>query len=326
MLRCLARASFFLVLGLVGLVGQVGLVGDYAGFLPTRLTRPTQPAVMRQVAQNPSPMSDTTRPHPRVAESRAPGKRATLSLGELFLSDRFGSRERAPLVIHFHGAAWLVEQHIRRAASSAVLVTVNLGAGSARYAAPFADPARFPALLDEAAAATATLTGRRPAWSSLTLTSWSAGYGAVRAILQAPDNYARVDGVFLADGLHASYAIASDPAAPRTTDPPVDRSNIAVFLTFAADGAANRRRLWVTHSEVYPGTYASTTETANALLTSLSLARKAVLERGPVGMQQLSVARRGGFVLAGFAGNSAPDHLDHLYALGDWLREWKVIR
>jgi hypothetical protein len=37
-------------------------------------------------------------------------------------------------------------------------------------------------------------------------------------------------------------------------------------------------------------------------------------------MQQLSAARAGGFVVAGFAGNSAPDHLDHLYAIGDWLR------
>jgi hypothetical protein len=279
-----------------------------------------------QMAQNPSPMSDTTRPHPRVAESRAPGARASLSLGELFLSDRFRSRAGAPLLIHFHGAAWLVEQHIRRAAPSAALVTVNLGAGSARYAAPFADPARFVALLEEAAAAAATLTGRRPAWTTVTLTSFSAGYGAVRAILQAPDNYARVDGVFLADGLHASYAIAGDPAAPRATDPPVEVSDIAAVLRFAADAAANRRRMWVTHSEVYPGTYASTTETANALLTSLVLGRQAVLERGPVGMQQLSAARRGGFMLAGFAGNSAPDHLDHLYALGDWLRKWKVIR
>jgi hypothetical protein len=43
-------------------------------------------------------------------------------------------------------------------------------------------------------------------------------------------------------------------------------------------------------------------------------------------MQQLSAVRSGGFVVAGFAGNSAPDHLDHLYAIGDWLREWSVVR
>ena len=50
------------------------------------------------------------------------------------------------------------------------------------------------------------------------------------------------------------------------------------------------------------------------------------LKRAPLGMQQLSEARRGGFRLLGFAGNSAPDHVDHLYALGAWLHEWKVMR
>jgi hypothetical protein len=43
-------------------------------------------------------------------------------------------------------------------------------------------------------------------------------------------------------------------------------------------------------------------------------------------VQQLSSARAGGFVVTGFAGNSAPDHLDHLYAIGHWLREWNVVR
>ena len=43
-------------------------------------------------------------------------------------------------------------------------------------------------------------------------------------------------------------------------------------------------------------------------------------------MQQLSEAHRGGFHVLGFAGNSAADHVDHLYALGEWLRTWKVVR
>jgi hypothetical protein len=37
-------------------------------------------------------------------------------------------------------------------------------------------------------------------------------------------------------------------------------------------------------------------------------------------------ARRGRFHVLGFAGNAAPDHVDRLYALGDWLRAWKVVR
>jgi hypothetical protein len=281
-----------------------------------------------QQAQNPSPMTDTTRPHPRVAESRVAGERATLSLGELFVPAAAAARKPTtmPLVVHFHGAPWLIERHIARAAPHAALVTVNLGAGSGRYAAPFADVARFSRLIDEAADATAHITGRRPTWSSTTLTSWSAGYGAVRAILSSPASAARVNAVILIDSLHASYVIDGDPSAPRSKDPAVTVTDLDAFIRFAADAAAGRKRFWVTHSEVYPGSYASTTDTATALLASLDFRRQPVLEPGPLGMQQLSEARRGGFHLLGFAGNSAADHVDHLYALGDWLRTWKVVR
>jgi hypothetical protein len=284
--------------------------------------------VQAQQAQNPSPMSDTTRPHPRLAESRPAGERATLSLGELFVPAKAVSRksETMPIVVHFHGVGWLIEQHIARVAPQAALISVNLGAGSSRYAAPFGDAARFTALLDEAAGAVERLVGRRPRWSSVNLTSWSAGYGAVRAILGHSDAASRVDAVILLDGLHASYVIEGDASAPRSKDPAVKAADLDVFTRLAADAVAGRKRFWVTHSEVYPGTYASTTDTANALLTSLALPRRPVLRAGPLGMQQLSEAHRGQFHVLGFAGNSAPDHVDHLYALGEWLRGWKVVR
>lgn len=284
--------------------------------------------VHAQQAQNPSPMSDTTRPHPRLVESRAAGERVTLSIGELFIPARAVSRKSAamPLAVHFHGVSWLVEHHIARAAPHAALISVNLGAGSSRYAAPFADSARFTALLDEAAHAAERHVGQRPAWTSVTLTSWSAGYGSVRAILGHQDTASRIDAVVLLDGLHASYVIEGDASAPRSQDPAVKVEDIDVFARYGAEAAAGRKRFWVTHSEVYPGTYASTTDTANALLASLRLSRRPVLKHGPIGMQQLSETHRGDFHVLGFAGNSAPDHVDHLYALGEWLRTWKVIR
>lgn len=296
-----------------------------AGFCAGILTLAT--AALGQQPQNPSPMSDSTRPHPRVVETRAAGERARLSIGELFIPAAALARARAtmPMVVHFHGAPWLIEHHVAQAAPHAALITVNLGAGSGRYAAPFADAAVFPALLDEAAGAAAKIIGRRPAWSQVTLTSWSAGYGATRAILAQP-SAARVDAVVLLDSLHASYAFEGDPAAPRAKDPAVKVADLDPFTRLGSEAAAGRSHFWVTHSEVYPGTYASTTDTANTLLASLALQRHPVLKRGPLGMQQLSEAHRGNFHVLGFAGNSAPDHVDHLYALGEWLRGWKVVR
>ena len=76
----------------------------------------------------------------------------------------------------------------------------------------------------------------------------------------------------------------------------------------------------ITHSEIFPGTFASTTETADYLIRKLELKEHAVLKWGPMGMQQLSEARAGRFLILGFAGNSAPDHVDQLHSLPAYLR------
>lgn len=77
----------------------------------------------------------------------------------------------------------------------------------------------------------------------------------------------------------------------------------------------------VTHSEIFPGTFASTTETAGYLLSVLHLARRPLLRWGPMRTQQLNAARAGGFLLIGHVGNSAPDHVDQLHSLPEYL-EW----
>jgi hypothetical protein len=83
---------------------------------------------------------------------------------------------------------------------------------------------------------------------------------------------------------------------------------------------AGRKRFLLTHSEIFPGTYASTTETADFLLKQLGVKRRPILKWGPMGLQQLSEARRGKFLLMGYAGNSAPDHVDQLHSLPAWLK------
>ena len=75
----------------------------------------------------------------------------------------------------------------------------------------------------------------------------------------------------------------------------------------------------VTHSEIFPGTYASTTECADYLLAALSLKRRPKPMRGPIGMQQLSAVDAGGFRVRGYAGNTAPDHVDFLHAMPAWF-------
>ena len=83
---------------------------------------------------------------------------------------------------------------------------------------------------------------------------------------------------------------------------------------------AGRKTFVFAHSEVFPGTYASTTECTDALADVLGLKPRAVLKWGPLGMQQVSEVRAGRLRILGFAGNSAPDHTDHFHALGSWLK------
>ncbi len=262
--------------------------------------------------QQSSPMVDSTRPHPRVLQHQIPGKRIALWIGTLYLSPQFRPRARVPLVVHFHGVPWLVEYHIMQNWPDAALISVHLGAGSSIYSQTFSDGGTFTQLLRDALGHLRLATRREVEWSTITLTSFSAGYGAIRSILQHADDYAKVDAVLLADSLHTSYS--PDGTPPKLNTVPLD-----VFVRFAQDAAQNRKRMWITHSEVYPGTYASTTETADFLLESLQAKRQPILLQGPVGMQQLSRVEVRDFHLAGFAGNSAPDHLDHFYALGKWL-------
>jgi hypothetical protein len=125
-----------------------------------------------------------------------------------------------------------------------------------------------------------------------------------------------VDAVLLLDGMHTSYVPERRPMADGGT---IDTTNLVAFAAFARAAMRGEKRFLVAHSEIFPGTFASTTETADWLLGVLGLRRTPVLAWGPRGMQQLSEARTGDFTLLGFAGNSAPDHIDQFHAMPELL-------
>jgi hypothetical protein len=296
------------------------------------------PATM-QTQQSPSPMVDHTRPHPRITQTEVAGRRVDLKSlkgAKLFISPRVNPNRPLPLLIHFHGASWLIEQHVARYLPRAALITVNLGAGSSAYRKPFEQADTFRKLLREAGYELQTKHG----WASITLSGFSAGYGAVREILRRPEYFALVNNVLLLDGMHASYSPEGKLLADGGT---IQAADIDVFVNFARAavagrktvigsqtlaglrtitnrGAASGRKTFVvTHSEIVPGAYASTTECADYLLSQLSLKRNPKLVSGPMGMQQLSAVDAGGFHLRGYAGNSAQDHVDFLHAMPAWF-------
>ena len=256
-------------------------------------------------------MVEHTRAHGRVAKSEVPGKRYPLSLGTLLLPAKAHLRPTMPLYIHFHGSEWLVEQSVAAVDSHAAVLSVSIGAGSGVYAKAFADPNRFSQLLDEAAKALDPQ--HPPSFHPITLSGFSAGYGAIREILKNQENWPKVDAIVLVDGLHTSYI-------PDGTPGPLDPAPLQPFIDFARAASRGEKHMVITHSEIFPGTFASTTETTDFLLDALKLKTKPVLKWGPGGMQQLSELHVGKLRILGFAGNSGPDHIDQFHGLKTWLK------
>lgn len=296
-------------------LGPASLVGQTAASPP--------PA-----SQNPSPMVEETRTHERLSQKDLPGVRRSF-LGpvgkpiELLIPEGGRNRDTVDLVIHFHGAAWLPEQAVAGLGDRTASAVVNLGAGSGTYHRAFADPLTFDSLLAGVSREVAAATGRAPHLRRLTLVGFSAGHGAIRAIIREPRHFARVDAILLLDGMHTSYVPEGTVLAAGGA---LDTTNLVAFADFARAAVRSEKRFVVTHSEIFPGTFASTTETANWLLQALGLRRSPVLRWGPRGMQQTSEIIAGRFEMLGFAGNSAPDHVDHFHAmpelLAKTLRQW----
>jgi hypothetical protein len=258
-------------------------------------------------AASPPPYAD----HPRLPHTVPAGQREILVAGHLFIPQKLLRKKRMPLLVHFHGAAWVAESAAAKDGRWAV-ISVESGEGADVYARQFSDHTLFGKILDEAS----RKTGIR--FDPIVVSAWSAGYGAVREILEVPADYRRVDKVLLLDGLHADYAAGK----PGTAESALDAGNLGIFLKFARDAVARRKTMVVIHSEIMPETYASTTETAEWLLARLKLMRRPLPRPapGPLGMREMSEVRAGKFRVMGYAGQTAEDHVAQFESLPWQLR------
>jgi hypothetical protein len=264
--------------------------------------------VFAQQAQNPSPMVEHTRAHSRLKETPPPGRREKLDLGTLFIPTAARTARPVAVLFFFHGGSWVPE--VAAARNRVAVVSVQAGNGSASYARLFEDPDRFLALVKEAEGKAGVH------FSRVMLGGWSAGCGAIRQILQTPASYTRVAAALMIDGIHTDYL----DGKPGPQESRINTENLEIWLQLARDAVAGKKRAIVTHSEIFPGTFASTTETADYLIKQLDLRNRPVLRWGPMGLQQLSEVRAGKLLMMGYAGNSAPDHVDQLHSLPVYLK------
>lgn len=202
------------------------------------------------------------------------------------------------LIIHFHGGN-AVRKSVVKSAEGVFVAVVDLGVGSAAYERPFAHPDAFTQLLASIEQAVTAHSQRQARIRKLALSGWSAGYGAIRAILrqQASD---RVDSVALIDGLHADY----DPADASG----LQAEQLRPFVSFAKSTAKDKRFMYVSHSKIIPSGYASTTETAHYLVKMLrGKVTKSVANDGPL-LVRYEQAKIDNLLMRGYQGDGKFDH------------------
>lgn len=272
--------------------------------------------------QNPSPMVEHTRSHDRIADAALPGLRFSLEgllpqPVHVFVPAGVQPSRDATLLIHFHGSPHVAEHAVVAAARPYILAVVRVGAGTAAFERAFEKAETFDSLLVAITDRVRAATGSDVPFQRLVVSGFSAGHGAIRALLRNVRHFDRIDAALLLDGIHTGYLPDRQVLHEGGR---LDSVLLAPYIELARAAIQGEKAVVITHSEVFPGTFASTTETADDMLNALGLRRQAVLEWGPVGMQQLSMVKAGRLLLLGFAGNSAPDHLDHVHGMDSFLR------
>jgi hypothetical protein len=171
------------------------------------------------------------------------------------------------LAVHFHTAEALALSEHLRAGYRFPLVTVFLGSGSARYQEPFRDRERWRRWIKMVEAEEARRGLGRARVETIDVSSFSAGYGAVRELVQQPEAFARIRRIVLSDSLYGGLATGADGKGPRV----VQKEHVDAWLPFARAARRGEKTLVLTCSEITPSSYASTGECALAILAALGL-------------------------------------------------------
>lgn len=213
------------------------------------------------------------------------------------------------LLAHFHGAE-PVRKLVTPLGLGLVVATFDLGTLSSGYDRAFTAAGTFDAMLASISREVSAVTNHPAARPrSIVLSSWSAGYGAVRRIV-APGRD-DVDAIVLIDSLYASFAPGAE-----TPDP----AELAPFAALARSAARGGPLLVVTHSSVPTYGYSSTVDTATFLLRDVGLDAGLVAppDTDPFGL--IRARERNHFFVRGYAGHDAAAHCAQLRLLPDILR------
>lgn len=241
----------------------------------------------------------------------------------LFIPSDYQSRGGvADVIFHFHGDPATYRNNAKYAGLNAIIVTVNYGGLSSAYQTPFQNNTNlFNTLMSE------TLTRVRQqtdfadnlVWDKVGVSSFSAGYGAVREILKSPAYYNEIDSILASDTIYAGFV--SYPSNLSLIG-----SQMTDWRRFASDAKNGSKWFFVSHSQVDPVTYASTVLTANDLMSAVGVSPQSVNYNGLGTLNFYRRATTGNFKVLGATGADGDSHLEHLRYIGEYLREMPIAR
>ncbi len=222
----------------------------------------------------------------------------------------FGAGGGFDVVIHFHGGG--LDGRAKKAKLDAVLVSSTLGDGSSHYRELFSQGYT----LSKAMAAIERRVQRQSGVEDahiqrLALSSFSAGYGAIGAILRDPHNDNYIDAVLMADGLHVD--LKNNRGKHHRDKRPLDAAAMQPYLRFARAAVQGDKLFLLTHSQIPTGTFASTRETAAYLIRQLNLPVRHSCKHNRH-LMLLSCHGRGNMLIAGYYGTHEEDHMAHAYS------------
>lgn len=232
------------------------------------------------------------------------------------------------VLVDFHGSPRIVRESTRLAGLNCVVISVNYGGLSSRYRVPFSqDRQLFQTILDEALARLRAEDdfANDVTWDRVAVSSFSAGFGAVRELLKTPAYFEHIDAIYLVDSLYCGYV---GDGTDKVQDGLVHPGLMSDFVRFAEASAAGEKVMIVTHCDGPTPGYASTRETADYLLDKLQLQPEPIDTVVEFPGQPADIAgklrlyrqaSRKGFSLYGSPGGNETDHILHMRNMARWL-------
>lgn len=215
-----------------------------------------------------------------------------------------GSGVPLDLIIHFRGGT---PEAFAQLDQPALIVRADAAGLSGALLKRFGEPDWIERTIEAALRACWQEWRWIPVLNRTVLSSFGAGYAPLGAALSQPRTLARVEAVFVFDGIHYGSAGA------------IESEGIAPFLAFARLAATGEKLMVLHHTSIKPK-FASSSDAAAYLIRAVKARRSKLPRELADDWTPYYRAAKNGFRVEGFPGTTAAAHIAQIQGIG---RNWR---